>query len=151
MKLKHIIESRIPKTFYHGSMTYLPEGTILTPTTYYAQNWGGSGFYEVLEFYRPKNKLGHHQSVFMVGDEDDVDIASGGSEYLLIVEPMGHIQKHDMNWSSEISMIMDYTTDILDYRFEDAAYNYWNGISHYNESIWEFLTPKAKVLHIEEF
>ena len=32
-----------------------------------------------------------------------------------------------------------------------AAANYWNGTPHYNEQVWEYLTPFAKIISVEEY
>lgn len=31
-------------------------------------------------------------------------------------------------------------------KIQEAALNYWNGVPHPNESVWEYLTPKAEVI-----
>lgn len=150
MKLKALFEVSGRK-FYHGSMKYLPVGTILTPRDNYESNWGHTDFYKILEKYRPKNMLSHSQSVFMVGNDEDIDLAGGGTEYVFIVEPLDKVQKHDMNWSSEISMLISDGHKIDDPKVIEAANSYWNGNPHYNESVWEYLTTKAKILAVEEY
>ena len=137
--------------YYHGSYNPLEVGTILTPTENYEENWKDTDFYWPLEKYRPKNMLSHKESVFMVSDPDDVDLSGGATDYLLTIKPLGPIQKHDLNWSSEISMLVDQGYDIDSEEIKDAATNYWNGVPHYNESVWEFLTTKAKVVAVEEY
>ncbi len=32
-----------------------------------------------------------------------------------------------------------------------AAKNYWNGVPHHDENVWEYLTPKAEILKVEEY
>jgi len=137
--------------YYHGSYEPLKVGTILTPRKNYELNWADTDFYWPLEKHRLNNMLSHKQSVFMVSDPDDVDLAGGATDYLLTAKPLGPIQKHDLNWSSEISMLMDQGYDIDSDQVEDAALNYWNGVPHYNESVWEFLTTKAEVVAVEEY
>jgi len=34
---------------------------------------------------------------------------------------------------------------------KQASLNYWNGIPHTGENVWEFLTPKAQILHVERY
>ncbi len=131
-------------------MDKLPIGTVLTPRDDYEKNWEHTDFYSVLEKYRPHNMLGHSQSVFMCSDPDDVDLAGGGTEWLFKVEPLGHVEKHDLNWSSEISMLIDGKSPDSD-EVKQAALNYWNGVPHHNESVWEYLTPKARILEVEEY
>lgn len=138
-------------TFYHGSMDELPVGTVLTPRDNYESNWGATSFYAALEAYRPQSMLSHHQAVFICSDPDDVDLAGGGTEWLFTVEPIGKIERHDLNWSSEISMLIDDGYAINSLEVANAAKNYWNGTPHTGEQVWEYLTPKAKILQVEEY
>ena len=146
-----IFEIENIETFYHGSMEYLPVGTILTPRDNYEEMWGNTAFYAALEYYRPEHMLSHKESVFMCIDEDDVDLAGGGTEWLFKVKPLGKIEKHDLNWGSEVSMFIDEGYDIKSKEVKQASLNYWNGIPHTGENVWEFLTPKAQILHVERY
>jgi hypothetical protein len=138
--------------FYHGSMTELDVGTVLKARgDQYHSEWSQTDFYAPLEQYRPTNMLSHSQSIFMCDNEDDVDTAGGGTDWLFTVVPMGKVQKHDMNWSSEISMLVSDGYDIDSDEIQNAANNYWAGVPHHNESLWEYLTPAAKVIHVEEY
>lgn len=148
MRAHQLIESI---TYYHGSMEELPVGTILTPRDNYESNWSNTDFYNILEHYKPEGMLSHRQAVFMVSEEDDIDLAGGGTDWFFIVEPIGKIEKHDLNWSSEISMLMSEGYEVDSDAVEEAAANYWNGVPHTNESVWEYLSPKAKILHVEEY
>lgn len=139
------------KLYYHGSSQPLPVGTILSPRSNYEENWGKTDFYRVLEVYRPKNMLSHRESVFMCDNETDVGIAGGYTDYLLTVKPLGQIQRHDLNWSSEISALVSDGYDLDSQEVEDAAHNYWQGIPHPNEQVWEYLAPKALVMKVEEY
>lgn len=150
-KLNTIILEETGK-FYHGSMDELPVGTILTPRLDdYEKDWGSTDFYHVLEKYRPSNMLSHKESVFMVDNEDDVDVAGGGTDWLFTVKPLGPIQKHDLNWSSEISMLISEGYSIDSKEVINAANNYWLGVAHPNESVWEYLTPKVEIIKVEEY
>ena len=139
------------RLFYHGSFDRLPVGTILTPRDNYEANWGHTDFYHTLEKYRPKNMLSHNQSVFMCDNPDDVSIAGGGTEWLFTVKPMGPVQRHDLNWSSEVSMLIGdgYTVDSE--QVQAAAENYWAGVPHPNETVWEYLTPRARIVKVESY
>jgi hypothetical protein len=133
-------------------MDKLPIGTILTSRNDdYEKDWGNTDFYAVLEYYRPKNMLSHKESVFMVDNDDDLDLAGGGTDWVFTVVPMGIVQKHDLNWSSEISMLISDGHDINDENVKKSALNYWNGVPHPNESVWEYLTTKAKIVKVDEF
>ena len=133
-------------------MDYLPVGTVLKPRgTDYEASWGHTDFYAALEHYRPSHMLGHKNAVFMVADPDDVDLAGGGTEWLMTVKPLGPVSKHDLNWSSEISMLRDDGYDIDSPEVKKAALNYWSGVPHPNESVWEYLTPAAEIIAVEEY
>jgi hypothetical protein len=151
MRLYELIEDL--NVYYHGSMTYLSAGTILKPSENYETMWGNTDFYSLLEKYRPIGMLSHKEAVFMVADDDDIDLSGGGTNWVFIVEPLGKVQKHDINWSSEISMISsEYSgTPEFDEKIYNAALNYWNGIPHYDESVWEYLTPGARIISVEEY
>ncbi len=142
------------KRYFHGSMDYLPVGTILAPKHNYEKEWSDTDFYQILETVRSKEfsgMLGHKDGVFMTDNEDDVDNAGGGTEWLFEVLPLGKVEKHDLNWSSEISMHVSDGLTIKDAPVMNAARNYWKGIPHTDENVWEYITPKARILSVEEF
>lgn len=137
--------------YYHGSNTELPVDTILTPRNTYEDDWGSTDFYHVLEQYRPEDMLSHKDAVFMVDNEDDVDNAGGGTEWLFTVAPIGKVEQHDLNWGSEVSLLISQGYNASHVMVEDAAQNYWSGERHMNESVWEYLTPKARILKVEKY
>jgi hypothetical protein len=139
------------KLYYHGSYDQLPVGTVLSPRDDYENDWQHTDFYLPLEKYRPRNMLSHKQSVFMCDNPDDVDLAGGATEWLFTVKPLGPVQKHDINWGSEISMLISDGHSIDDPAVVDAAKNYWAGVPHANESVWEYLTPSAEIVKIEQY
>ena len=145
------INEVIGRKFYHGSYIKLPVGFILKPRDDYEKNWAHTDFYRPLELYRPKNMLSHNQSVFMCDNPDDVDLAGGATDWLFTVIPRGPVQRHDLNWGSEISMLIDNGYTIESPEIKQAAENYWNGQPHYNESVWEYLTTAAKIVKVEEY
>ena len=141
-----------PKTYYHGSMEPLPVGTILRPNPEYEKNWQSTDFYNALEFNKPAGMLSHKDSVFMCDNTDDIDAAGGGTEWLFTVKPLGPVQRHDVNWSSEISMLIsDHDMTFDDPEVEQAADNYWQGVPHPNEQVWEYLTPSAEIIAVEPY
>jgi hypothetical protein len=139
------------RIYYHGSMDYLPIGTVLTPRDDYESRWGGTDFYHILEMYRPQGMISHKEAVFMVGKDEDLDLAGGGTEYVFKVIPNGRVERHDLNWGSEISMLVSdgYSSDSSEIKL--AANNYWNGVPHRDESVWEYLTTSATIKHVEEY
>lgn len=150
MRAKEFIIETSTK-FYHGSMNHLPIGTVLKPSDDYEQQWGHTDFYRALEKYRPRNLLSHRNSVFMVSEPDDIDLAGGGTEWMFTVEPLGPIQKHDLNWSSEISSLIGDGYAIDSAQVKSAAENYWHGLPHPAESVWEYLTTAAKIIKVEPY
>lgn len=149
MRITEIIEEKV---FYHGSSAKLPVGTILTSGhDNYERNWADNNWYQALEKYRPPEYRPHSWSVFMVDNDNDLDNAGGGTEWVFTVEPIGQVSRHDLNWSSEISVLFDKGYDMFSDTIEEAALNYWNGVPHYNESVWEYLVPKARIISVEKF
>ena len=138
------------KKYYHGSFDKLPVDTILRPQTGYEKNWGGNQFYQVLEKYRPPNMVSHKNAVFMCDNLEDIDLAGGADHFIYEVMPLGPVEKHDLNWSSEISMLADEEGPNQELALKKAAEHYWNGDPHYNESVWEYLTTNAKIIALVE-
>lgn len=141
----------IQQYYYHGSDDNLPVGTILKPQSGYEDRWGQTEFYQALERHRPSNMLGHANSVFMTDNPDDIDAAGGGTEWLFTVKPSQPVQRHDLNWSSEISSLVDRGFSLDSYEVTEAAKNYWAGVPHPNESVWEYLAPSAEIIAVEEY
>jgi hypothetical protein len=146
MKTKELL-----KQFYHGSEIKLPVGTILVPSTDYAVRWYDNNFYQILEKYRPSDKLAHKLSVFMCDNPDDIDAAGGSTDWLFTVKPKGVVQRHDMNWGSKIDCLISdgYSEDSLEVK--SAAKNYWDGTPSENEPLWEYLTPSAEITDCEVY
>jgi hypothetical protein len=138
------------KIFYHGSEEHLPKGTVLVPQPDYELRWGINEWYKVLEHYRPADKLSHKDAVFMCDNDMDLDNAGGGTDWVFKVRPLGPVSCHDLNWGSEISMLLEQDPDNIE-AIENAAHNYWAGVPHSNESVWDYLTPSAKIISVEEF
>ena len=140
------------KTYLHGSMTELPVGMILTGRgESYSSDWSNTDFYHILEKYRPSGAISHRDAVFMVGSDEDIDLAGGGTEFIFTLQPLGPVEKHDVNWSSEISMLLSDGFAPDSEEVVKAAQNYWAGVPHPNENVWEYLTTRAKILAVEEY
>jgi hypothetical protein len=147
MKISEVVGQK----YYHGSYEELPIGTILQPRNEdYERDWQHTDFYSILEQYRPPQMLSHKAAVFMCDNPDDVDVAGGATEWLLTVVPLGKVERHDLNWSSEISMLVSDNPNNLA-AIQQAARNYWAGVPHHSESVWEYLTPSARVIVIERY
>ena len=138
--------------YYHGSEDELEVGTVLAPREDYEDRWGHNDFYRVLEQYRPANCLPHCAAVFMCDNDEDVDAAGGGTDYLFEVQPQGSVSKHDMNWSSQISALISDGYGLDSDEVVQAAKNYWAGVPHdESEPLWEYLCKTAVVVAVEEY
>jgi len=155
-KFDKLIKEAMNKAYFHGSYDKLPNGTILTPDKgnfmgTFSQDEMDSHF--KLEQFRPSNFLSRNNAVYISSDIDDIDLSGGATDHIYLVEPLGVVEPHDVNWMSEIDMIMSdawdngtQETEETIEKVKNAALNYWNGVPHYNESVWEFLTPSAKII-----
>lgn len=138
--------------YVHGSFDPLPVGLVLTGRgKAYAEDWSNSGFYEVLERYRPASSLAHHDAVFMVSDPDDIDAAGGGTEWCAEVRPMGPVERHDLGWCTRISELLGDGVAPDDDRVRFAAEAYWLGAERPEGPFWEYLTARATVVRTAPF
>ena len=137
--------------FYHGSSDNLTVGTILVPRDKdYESDWKDTGFYGILEKYRPVGMIAHKDAVFMCGNDDDLDCAGGGTDYVFTLQPLGPVEKHSFNWGSDINCLSENSVKNAAL-IEEAAKNYWQGVPHHSEDVWEYLTTSAKILAVEEY
>ena len=135
------------KKYYHGSFNDLHVGQILIPTKDYINNWENTDFYYWLEKYRPKEFLAHHESVFMCDNIDDLDNAGAYTDFIFLVKPNSRIEKHDMFWSTAISLALCDQKE--ENHIKALASNYWHGISS-DEPVWEYLTTSAEIISVIE-
>jgi len=136
--------------FYHGSNRPFEPGTVLQGRgDRYEKEWGDCDYFWVLELYRPSGFLPHRSAVFMVSQIEDMDLTRGCTEWCLQVEPGEYLSKHDLHWLSVISRLMGDGHDHNSEAVTTAARNYWAGVPHPNESLWEYLTETVTVLHCE--
>lgn len=136
-------------TYYHGSHIKLPPGFILTGRgSDYEISWSNTDFYQILEKYRPEDKIAHKEAVFMCGNDDDIDCAGGGTEWVFTLRADGPVEKHDINWTSSISCALSENAEEKDIR--ELAYNYWSGVPS-EDPLWEHLTRQATIISCEEF
>ena len=137
--------------FYHGSAENLSIGTILVPQNDYHEHWQHNNFYTILEAHRPPAALAHHAAVFMVTDDNDLDLVGAMTEWVFVVEPLGPIEKHDMNWGTMIDVLISDGASSFDEEVVACARSYWSGDSSPNEAVWEYLTTSARILSSEPF
>jgi len=148
--LKQQFESAVTEAtqkYYHGSHDKFEVGEILTPgEDDYEEGMENVEWYHILHQHRPMESRQHSWSVFMTGNEDDIDVAGGSTDYVYEVEPIGDVERHDINWASEISYLLDAGHKPDSNEIKEAAANYWAGKPHHNEQVWEYLAPKAKIV-----
>lgn len=138
--------------FFHGSMEYLPVGTVLMPRgEAYEADWKNADFYSVLEKYRPADKLAHKNSVFVCRNDEDVDLAGGGTIWMFRVKPITPVEWHDMEFSTLISCLISDGHAVDAPKVVEAARNYWVGEPVPNDSIWEGLCSAAEIVAVEEY
>ena len=160
-KFDKLVKEALSIEYFHGSYDELPNGTILTPDKgnfmgTFSENEMDSHF--KVEQFRPSNFLSRNNAIYLTQNIDDIDLAGGATDHIYLVEPMGKTEPHDVNWLSEIDLIMSDAWDEGTQEDEEtiekvknAALNYWNGVPHYNESVWEFLVPSATIIREIEY
>jgi len=148
---KQFLESIESRIFFHGSSKEIPVGTILKGRTeQYEKDWGFNPWYKILEKYRPKNMISHKDAVFMTDNTDDLELAGAVTDWIFKLKPLGKVERHDVNWNSEIESLLSSGHDENSMEVIEAANNYWSGIPHPNESVWEYLTNAAEIIEVEE-
>ena len=131
--------------YLHSSLIELRVGEILTPRESYS--WSNTTFYQTLEKYRPEHMLAHHEAVFMCQNMEDLDNCMEGL-FLFEVMPASRIERHDMQWSTEVSVLVDNSAheDAL----REAAEKYWQGVASH-DPLWEYLTPHATIVSVHDY
>ena len=130
---------------YHGSVKEFPIGFELLPQTDSYVNSEDTKYEEdIIEKYRPLDKLSRKESVFLVDDPDLIEDAGGYDDYIYEVSYDSIPEKSDLAWYTEISMTDDESL------IEEYAKNYWSGVKFTNSeySLFEYRVPKAKTLRI---
>jgi hypothetical protein len=135
------------KKYLHSSLDFLPVGTVLKPRLDYVEHWGETTFYNTLEKYRPNDMLPHHDSVFMCDSIEDLDNCMEGW-YLFEIVPHERVEKHDMNWSSQISMMLSDNAE--EEEVAKVAFNYWHGVPS-SDPLWEYQTPSAIIKEVYDY
>lgn len=138
--------------YYHGSTVDLPVGTILTPQMEGYTRWEENRKIEqIVEQYRPPNKISRHDAVFMVDDPNLIDSAGGYTDYIYIVEPIGVVEQSDLSWYSAISVYGDYNeTDDQERTMDQLAQNYWSGVKNQGpHSLIEYRARSARITGID--
>lgn len=139
-------------TFYHGSRKNLPIGTILTPQTdgyVFDQEWDVADIEKAMEKYRPSDKISRKESIFMVDNPDLIDSAGGYLDYIYIVQPIGKVEKSDLDWYSNVQEWVFTNTTEAQQKVKQSSMNYWNGVSSGKGSLFEYRARSAKIIGID--
>jgi len=139
-------------TFFHGSMSFLPVGTLLVPRgAAYESDWICTDFYSVLEANRPPEKRAHRDAVFLCKNDEDVGNAGGGEIWMFQVRPITPVEWHDMQFSSLISCLISDGHAVNSPQVVQAAKDYWLGVESADEPLWEGLCGGATIVAVDEY
>lgn len=131
---------------FHGSYENFPVNLRLRGRgTPYHEDWSCLSHYEALHLHKPVWALSHKDAVFMCNNIDDIDLCGGATDIVVLLEPLGEVTHHDLNWSGKISLLLDSGADVHSSEVKELVMNYWCGIPT-EDPLWEFLTDEAKVI-----
>ena len=140
----------------HCSDIAHPEGRVLTSCSRRDCENQGYDCYnqpdnQILEMFRPPELIVRKNAIYMVDNDEDIDLCGGYTDHVFIVRPEQPVSRHDLNWISEICCLLDSVSipsckEDADPRLVHAARSYWAGLPHPNESVREYLAPSAEVI-----
>jgi len=143
--LKKLSQKNLPNKLYHGSRQKFPIGFILQPQAegYVHEELETE---QIIEQYRPSNKISRFDSVFLVDDPSNIDYAGGYDDYIYVVEPIGQVDKSNLSWYTDVSVYLDASHE----EQKEWSLNYWNGIPYEKRanSLWEYRTKAAEIIDI---
>lgn len=143
-------DSLKPARYFHGSEIPFEIGQELTSGgKNYELNYKDTDSYSILEEARPAGYLAHKDAVFTVSVLDNVGLSGASEKWYLEVEPQGPVSTHDLNWSAMISFFLQEGFARDSNEVQQAASNYWSGVPHPDENIWEHLSGSAIVIRCE--
>lgn len=169
-----LLELTTPKMFYHGSSQPLKVGKVYRVRHWKSTDQGGvsANIESILEKHRPKNAIARNKAFYMVDKftTDAMDLSGGNTSYVYVVQPVGRVERHDIQWLNDIDSIMkkgddwfndeEYTSyswhmePIIKFEIPSTikklAQNYWTGKQYpYKDwTLWEYLSPSFKVLKL---
>lgn len=137
-------------TYWHASFDPLPVGTTLVPRLEYENRWSQDCAGRILENLRPAHLLAHRDAVFMCMEAQDCDNAGAHCEWLFGVKAQGKVERHDMEWATEIYRLISDGWPLTDPRIVELARRYWYGEAS-DAPTWEYLTPAANIMSVERY
>lgn len=141
----------VSMVYFHGSMKKFEPGDILTPQSDGYVNSPDPMVRQterIIESQRPANALSRKDSVFMVGNPEEIDFAGGYEDYVYEVEPIGQVDKNDMSWYSDLGTYMwDREDDTEAIRL---AQGYWSGKAKGGgeHTLFEYRASKARIVRV---
>lgn len=127
-------------------------GQVVGPWPDFCQRFGQTGFLAVLERYRPPHMLSYHGAVVMHTSIDHLDNGAEG-EWLheLYVPADVTVQRHDITWANQISLMMVLDPEHAGQtEIRQTAERYWRGEPS-DDPVWEYLAAKAIVVACHRF
>lgn len=143
--------SLFSSSYYHGSQSEFPVGFVLTsqPGGYVTlSDQDIAEVEEIIEQYRPPEKIARRDAVFMVHDPDEIDSAGGYDDFIYRVVPIGDVEASDMGWYSELSV---YYMDMSDDERRKLAEGYWSGRPFPRDkgSLFEYRAKSAEIVMVD--
>jgi hypothetical protein len=150
--MKHLktFENFKMKAFFHGSSEFIKNNTILRPHTgSYVKQKDNEFLENLMEKFRPEDKISRYDAVFMVDNMDLIDDAGGSTDFIYEVLPKGEIERSDLAWYTEVQVLDEENEEDL---IREYVLNYWNGVKFHDEesSLWEYRAKSAIVIDLIE-
>lgn len=170
-----LLEITIPKILYHGSPQPLKIGKAYRARHWKSADQGGvsAKIESILEKHRPANAIARNKTFYMVDNftVDAMDLSGGNTSYVYAIQPVGRVERHDVQWINDIDSIMKKDDAFFADRKLPTSYswhmqpiykseipktinmlakNYWDGTQYpYKDwTLWEYLSPSFKVLKL---
>lgn len=169
-----LLELTTPKTLYHGSPQPLKIGKSYRVRHWKSTDQGGVSekIESILEKHRPTNAIPRNKAFYMVDNftVDTMDVSGGSIDYVYSVQPIGRVERHDIQWINDIDNIVNKGENWFDEEqcssyswhmppicksergktINMLAQNYWAGkqYSYKDWTLWEYLSPSFKVLKL---
>ena len=170
-----LLEITSQKTLYHGSPQKLKVGKAYRVRHWKTLDQGGAttAVEAVIEKYRPTKSIARNKTFYMIDSfgESALDLVGASTKYIYAVEPIGRLERHDLQWLNDIDSIMMKDDSFFDGRdlptsyswqmppiykseipetIEMLAKNYWSGAEYpYKDwSHWEYLSPSFKIIKL---
>jgi hypothetical protein len=145
--------------FFHLTSINFKKGDMLLPQEDgYSQLEMNSAMEEILEGYRPENKISRTECVYLFAGSskraEKCDFGATGLEFICLCSAPDEIleQKSDLNWIFPLDQEFESVEDIYDQftedELEDIATGYWSGNPMPGKTpVFEYRSESARVRH----